>query len=261
MEILQVVLVFYRGICYIIYRLKLYWQVKRRGKEASNSGFWVVLPVFHVSMSSEIISKGGIMKKNILVRGQSCNTIIFVLSLLVCFWAFGSMTLAASFKDVPESAEYAEAVNTLADIGVLTGDENGNFNPNSTITRAEFATIICRLFGVSEDAKGIKQSSFTDVPASHWAVGYIAKANELGIINGNGDGTFSPEGAITYEQAIKMVLATYDLSELAEQSGGYPDGYIVVAQEYEMTDGVVGKKGAQITRSAVAKLLYNAMYK
>lgn len=259
MEILQVVLVFYRGLCYIIYRLKLYWQVKRRGKEASNSGFWVVLPVFYVSMSSEIISKGGIMKKNILVRGRSCNTIIFVLSLLVCFWAFGSMTLAASFKDVPAGADYAEAVNTLADIGVLTGDENGNFNPNSTITRAEFATIICRLLGVDNEAKEIKQSSFTDVSASHWAVGYIAKANELGIINGNGDGTFSPESPVTQEQAVKMLVCAWGYEAEANEAGGWPNGYLSIAKDLGFTNDITINNSVAAKRSLVARIIYNAL--
>lgn len=199
------------------------------------------------------------MKKNILVRERSCNTIIFVLLLLVCFWAFGSMTLAASFKDVPESAEYAEAVELLSDYGVLTGDENGNFNPNSTITRAEFATIICRLVGVAEDAKGIKQSSFTDVPASHWAVGYIAKANELGIINGNGDGTFSPESPVTQEQAIKMLVCVLEYEDEANEAGSWPNGYIIVARNLKIIDDgdIVTNKPA--LRYAVAEWSYNML--
>lgn len=199
------------------------------------------------------------MKKNILVRGQSCNTIIFVLSLLVCFWAFGSMTLAASFKDVPAGADYAISVELLSEAGILTGDENGNFNPNSTITRAEFATIVCRLLGFDNEAKEIKQSSFTDVPVSHWAVGYIAKANELGIINGNGDGTFSPESPVTQEQAVKMLVCACGYEAEANEAGGYPNGYISTASDLGITKGVAVKTGKSAMRKTIAMWCCNVI--
>lgn len=89
---------------------------------------------------------------------------------------------APLFPDVDENAEYAEAVAYLKDVGIMRGDDKGNFNPNKTVTRAEMATIVCNMLGETE---GLTVSeAFSDVPTTHWANKYIAKAEELGIISG-----------------------------------------------------------------------------
>ena len=123
-----------------------------------------------------------------------------ILSMLLIGMLFSQSAFAAEssrFSDVPSNASYAEAVNTLSDMGILNGDKAGRFNPDKTITRAEAATVLCNLMGVSEDAKTIKQSTFSDVPSNYWAVGYIAKANELGIISGYSKTKFGPNDSVT----------------------------------------------------------------
>lgn len=176
---------------------------------------------------------------------------------MVCYCLLIGGALAANFPDVPESAAYAEAVNVLADNGILNGDENGNFNPNNTVTRAEFSAIICRLLGVEEDAKVLTQSKFSDVSSSHWAKGYIAKAAELGIVNGNEDGTFKPEDKVTFEQAVKMLICAIGFEENAKEAGSYPDGYIKIAEKYGYLQGIDKAIGKAFTRSNVAVLLAN----
>jgi len=106
--------------------------------------------------------------------------------------------LAAPFPDVDENAKYADAVAYLSEVGIMCGDDKGNFNPDKTVTRAEMATIICNMLGEADDITktgGI----FNDVPESHWASGYIAKAVSLKIISGYGDGSFGPDDTVTYE--------------------------------------------------------------
>ena len=77
---------------------------------------------------------------------------------------------------------------------------HGSFKPNASITRAEFATIASRF---ENYAKGNK--TFTDVPATHWAQGYIASAYENNLISGYPDGSFKPENAITRAEVVKIV--------------------------------------------------------
>ena len=55
-------------------------------------------------------------------------------------------TGSAGFKDAAKVSSYAKtAVNAMAAIGVVTGDQNGNFNPTTAATRAEVAAIFMRL--------------------------------------------------------------------------------------------------------------------
>lgn len=167
-------------------------------------------------------------------------------------------TLPAPFSDVPENADYARAVAVLAQMGILTGDHKGNFNPNDTINRAETAAIICRVVGVEEDAKALETEVFTDVPATHWAVGYVAMAAELGIINGYGNGTFGPGDPVTYAQMVKMLVCAWGWDEVAEKKGGWPGGYIQAADEYGYTEGITHNTNDVIARSVVARLVYNS---
>lgn len=180
---------------------------------------------------------------------------------LACLLAFILLTcpaLAVSpFPDVDENAEYAEAVEYLKDVGIMRGDDQGNFNPNKTVTRAEMATIICNMLGETENLT--VSDAFTDVPINHWANKYITKAKELGVISGYGNGKFGPNDTVTYAQVLTMLVNSVGLSEIAKQHGGYPDGYIFVADDYGYTDQVSAQKGEPLKRWKVAMIIYNSM--
>ena len=173
-----------------------------------------------------------------------------------------SMAMAAkTFEDV--TGADVNAVNTLVGLGLIEGyEEDGKmlFKGDQTITRAEFATIVCRLIGMGDAAAATRSTDFTDVPASHWASGYVQTAADTnGIIAGYGDGTFGPEDKVTYEQAVKMIVCALGYQTKAEEEGTYPAGYLFVARTMGLTDGVTGTVGQEATRMTVANLLYNAL--
>ena len=167
--------------------------------------------------------------------------------------------VVTSFPDVPASAPYAEAVNALHEYGIINGDNRGNFNPNSSVTRAEAAAIICRLLGMEEDAKQARTTSFTDVPTNHWANGYVAKAAEQGIINGYGNGKFGPSDSVTYLQLAKMLICVWGYGDDADAKGGWPTGFIDVAQDKGYFSGVYGSQNENADRSMVALMVYNSL--
>ena len=117
---------------------------------------------------------------------------VCVLAMVLSTVAFG-----ATYTDVAEESAYYEAVETLNKLDIITGYEDGTFKPEDGVTRAEMAALIARIQGYGDTAKGSANTGFTDVPASHWASGYIANAAGMGIINGYGDGTFGPDKTIT----------------------------------------------------------------
>ncbi|MBQ6998695.1 MAG: S-layer homology domain-containing protein [Clostridia bacterium] len=182
-----------------------------------------------------------------------------VLALVVVFSMMLSTVAFAAFPDVNEDADYANAVNTIAALGIVGGDDQGNFNPDNTITRAEFTKMICEAQAIKGDAaKGA--TIFTDVAADHWASGYINMAVGQNIINGMGDGTFAPESPVTYEQAIKMIVVALGYEPMAADRGGYPTGYMVVAQSIGVTKGVSAPAQTDAAkRSLIAELIYNAL--
>ncbi len=163
------------------------------------------------------------------------------------------------YPDVDDNATYAEAVKTLKALGIMQGDDKGNFNPEASITRAETAAVVTRMKNLGGAASAASGTNFEDVPASHWAAGYINLAEQSGIINGYGDGNFGPEDAVTYEQIIKMIVAALGRTPEATNKGGYPSGYLIVASQERITDGVAVTPGAEAPRAAVARLVYNAL--
>lgn len=104
-----------------------------------------------------------------------------------------------SFSDVSAGAWYATAVNTLVELDVLSGYEDGTFRPNNAVTRAEFVTAVCKCFDLTDGA----DSGFSDV--SGWASGYINAAVERGWIVGMGDGTFQPNANLTRAQVTPIL--------------------------------------------------------
>ncbi len=181
---------------------------------------------------------------------------------LVCVFALTLTTVAfgATYTDVAEDSAYYEAVETLNKLDIITGYEDGTFKPEDGVTRAEMAALIARIQGYGETAKASANTAFTDVPASHWASGYIANAAGMGIINGYGDGTFGPEDPVLYEQAVKMIMATLGYTPFAEKNGGYPTGYLAAAQRYDVSLAVANAAvGSQANRGTVAQLLVNAI--
>lgn len=162
---------------------------------------------------------------------------------------------AVSFPDVDANADYAEAIDYISKEGIIVGDSNGNFNPNQTVTRAQMAAIICRMLGETEGLE--KKEDFPDVSTTHWANAYISKAVELGIVSGYKDGTFGPSTNVSYEQAVTMIVRAIGESENAQESGGYPDGFLFVARERGLLAGLSKEKGGPLSRSDVAVLLYN----
>lgn len=166
---------------------------------------------------------------------------------------------AAGFSDVPEGAAYGDAVAYLNEIGIMKGHTDGLFHPSDNVTRAQMAVICCRVMGVESDAEANAQQIFYDVPSSYWAVGYINKTAELGIVSGFEDKSFKPDDPVTYEQALTMVVCAWGWGELAYESGGWPDGYIKVANDSGYTEGITHNAKDPTSRGIVAQLVYNSM--
>lgn len=105
-----------------------------------------------------------------------------------------------TFKDVPAKAWYNTAVSTMAKLGIVNGGSDGYFRPNDPITRAEIAAMIARCDG---NSYGNAYTNFSDVKG-HWAANYIARAYELGWINGYGS-TYAPDKYITRAETVAIL--------------------------------------------------------
>ena len=110
-----------------------------------------------------------------------------------------------SFSDVPSSAWYAEYVLVAAANGLILGDDNGRFNPNSPVSRQDAAVMMYRAIGTNEVAEKAYFTDYSSISAyAAPAVNYMCKE---GIINGVGDAKFAPLENLTRAQAAKMLYS------------------------------------------------------
>ena len=119
------------------------------------------------------------------------------------------MSASAANKEFTDANEitHVEAVNTMAALGVIKGKDTGAFDPKGTVTRAEMAKIVCvMLNGGTDPTLGTSSVPVYSDTANHWARSYIEYCSNLGIVAGQGDGTFNPDGTVTGSQAAKMFL-------------------------------------------------------
>ena len=128
-----------------------------------------------------------------------------------------------TFADVPNDYWANTAISTMAGLGIVQGYNSTAFDPNASITRAEFAAICARF----DTGKSSGTQTFTDIKG-HWAEKYIERAAELGWIKGLEDGTFRPNDCITRAQAMTMINRVLnripeDASDLLSNMNVWPD--------------------------------------
>ena len=112
----------------------------------------------------------------------------------------GNLTADNGFSDVSDGQWHNKAVSTMAKLGIVKGRRADRFDPDASITRAEFAAICARF-----NTKPVENSgSFSDI-SGHWAENEIKRAAAFGWISGYPDGTFRPDARITRAEAMTMI--------------------------------------------------------
>lgn len=153
---------------------------------------------------------------------------------------------------------YKKALSLCKGLGIITGREDGNVDPEANVTRAEMAAIILRM--LNNTTTSSYRDAFTDVTSSHWAASVIQTASALGIINGYPeDKSFRPDNSVQYEQVAKMIVCAMNYNETAEYYGGYPNGHLKVASDLNITKNAPGNTGVASERGVVIKMIYNAL--
>ena len=171
-----------------------------------------------------------------------------------------TVSFAATYTDIAADNDYYEAVETLSKLNIVTGYEDGEYKADQNVTRAEMTALIARVLGIGETAKNQMATSFTDVPASHWASGFVAWASSSNVVKGYGDGTFGPENNVLYEEAVTMIMRALGYEVVAAGKGGYPGGFIAAAIQSGVTTDVKNAvQGTFANRGTIAQLLANAI--
>ena len=164
-------------------------------------------------------------------------------------------TSAASYPDVTDEHN-VEAIGVLQAIGVMSGSNNGNFNPDAKISRIEMAIVMANLLNLEVNYfQG--QNTFSDVP--EWASGYVNACAANGIVTGVGGGRFGT-GNVTATQAALMMLKALGYFQYNSDFGDdWARATALQASKINLFKDLEVRDNTQLTRNHVAQLALNAL--
>ena len=168
----------------------------------------------------------------------------------------GSSAASSSYTDVADTNN-VEAIEVLKAVGVMVGDENGNFNPDQNVTRNEMAVIMANLMEYNV-ASYKNTSPFTDVPS--WAEPYVAACYTNGITSGYSDTVYGGSDTVTTAQAALMLMKALGYFQYASDFGS--DWQLATTRQGNDIDLFVGVDSgvtAPMTRNDVAQLVLNTL--
>ena len=172
---------------------------------------------------------------------------------------------AASYEDYSDASgvQNVEAVDLLTSLGIVGGDQNGNFNPTATLTRAEYCVMIANLLSGGNFDPALFDGTttpFTDVQG-HWGAGYIAYCYSNGVIAGTSATTFSPDATLTAAQASAILLSALGYNQNSEfaANGQFEVNVTKWAQQSGLYHDLVVSATAGLSRDNAAQVIFNAL--
>ncbi|MBP3359808.1 MAG: hypothetical protein J6N52_03050 [Clostridia bacterium] len=166
-----------------------------------------------------------------------------------CFTVFAagmSADIAAAEEDnvlISKYDETAPYITVLKEIGVLQPDEAGDLKLDYELNRMDFAHLVCRMFNANADSD----------------IEVIKYVMDTGIMVGSGD-NFRGGDSITYDEAAAVMIKALGYGFYAENSGGYPSGYLKKAAELGILNKLENIAGhSSVSRGYAARLIFNTM--
>lgn len=183
-----------------------------------------------------------------------------LLSALFLLLSLPVSAAGSAFTDITDT-ETAQNVEVLQMMGVISGVSPYSFDPNGSLTRAQFTKMAVIAQGRGDEVNSYHNFTiFPDVKSNHWASGYInlAVRGDKKFISGYANGTFGPEEKITFGQAVTILMRLLGYTD-TDVGLDWPSGYISAAATAGLTDGVTLGGGDALSRAQSAKLFVNLL--
>ena len=171
---------------------------------------------------------------------------------------------AVSYDDFSDKGKIVndDAVSMLVELNVINGKDDGSFDPEGIVTRAEMAKMICVVLNGGKDPSlgNVSNYTYTDT-VGHWAAAYIEYCTTLGIVAGDGTGKFNPSNTVTGAEAAKMLLVALGFkSEIEGFTGAnWAVNVNVRANQKGLFDELSINPSEGLTRDNAAQMVWNAL--
>lgn len=153
---------------------------------------------------------------------------------------------ALEYSDVPRDHWAYSEIQKAGEIGFMSGMGDGTFGLGQNVTRAQFVSMLVRMFGWSAS----EGTGFSDVAPGDWYYSDVLTASDMGVLDTT-EAYFRPNDNITREEMAVMIIKALGYGELAEEiaNDGVPfsdvtenKGYISLAYEF----GIISGRGGSI---------------
>lgn len=155
------------------------------------------------------------------------------------------------------------AVEFLQQRGIINGNDDGSFNPQGAINRAESLKVLLEALGETIDEIGV--SVFSDVPRGAWFAGYVGRARALGIVKGYSDGTFRPGQTVNQVELLKIAFESFGIDLVDYPVTSLPEGtdftawyavYLQYAIDNDLLDQDTVDPTVGMTRELFSEVIY-----
>lgn len=176
---------------------------------------------------------------------------------ILCMALAVIMMLACGIPALAETELSDKILFDLQSLGIVQGNENGDMELDSPVTRAEFCSMMVRLNQMQDWPVQLPEG-ITDVKTDDWFYDDVCRILYSGKMVGYGDGRFGPDDQMELEMAMKVLVVSLGYDIAAQQRGGYPDGYRSVAAELGLLKGSNITPGT-FTRADILRMIYNSL--
>ncbi len=206
------------------------------------------------------------------------KTLIKLISVFLGISVLTHMANVYALTDIGES-KYKSDIELTVGLGVMSVNDDGLFEPEETITRAEMASILKNIYNGDDGDDGtnatfdffgrdvetlispdegvdVSDERFTDVAENNERYNDIILASTYGVMIGTTENTFEPDRKLTIKEAQKIFVDLLGYRIFANSYGGYPNGYTVQANELGLS--LNRPSDSEITRAELAHLFAKA---
>ncbi|NQX69040.1 S-layer homology domain-containing protein [Paenibacillus alba] len=189
------------------------------------------------------------------------------------FSKYAVLEVTKTFSDVSKDHWAGDVIKELAAKQLVNGTSATTFEPERSVTRAEFTTLLVRALKLT----GTGQPSFADVKSSDWYAEAIAIAVKAGVVNGESEAVFDPNAQITREEMVTMMMRAYAVTHGSQPTGhantvftdesqfsSWAAAFVNQAAELHLVqgrqDGIFEPQGIT-SRAEAAQVIYNLLNK
>lgn len=181
-----------------------------------------------------------------------------ILAGLLAVGLTASLALSASAEsaDVP----MVEKAAVLKELEIMVGDQNGALNLNSTITRGEFVKMLVAASPYKDNVSTFAGTDpYPDVSHTSWYAPYVRLAVDQGLVQGDLQGYFHPEAAITLAEGVTMAVRLLGYAD-GDFTAPWPAGQMGLYRSLKLGEGIAAaENGNLMTRGDCLHLFYNLL--